>query len=525
MKKILSLFVSVLVLASCNDLELTPLGSLTGSNFPLTDNDAVAAVNGVYTANSELSSSWTYIGDAASDATQFGEAVTGDGEASLALLQYGPSNEVVAYVWDVLFQGITTANAAINNISASENISEPLKTRLVNEAKFLRGLYYFYAVQAWGDVPLILNSNEGICASRTDVDKVYEQIVKDLTDATGLPDASTLSGTDKGRASKGAAYTLLAKVNLTWGQTLGGDNAKFDAAVKAAEQVTGYELEEDFNANWSSSKRNGKENIFSAHHVLSQFALADGGNHWTHCAFATTFDDKTPHVAIADISFYNSFDDRDQRKKGSYAKKYTELSAQKVSTFAGTQQEWETKEFTLPRYRKAIDVENIETTNNNRDLDRTILRYADLLLLKAEAINERDHAPNAAAYDAINTVRRRAFNKEANPAAFDLKTGLTYEQFRNAVREERGFEFVYEQQRWFDLARWRILVKASQDAGKNAKSGDKSGSPAKAKNAELKHYHFPIPQSERNKNPEGLWQNWGYDGSTVKDNPYQQGFE
>jgi hypothetical protein len=532
-------YILILLLAgfvSCNDLELIPESALTGSNFPLTENDAIAAINGVYIPNSDFSSSSSYFAELPADATQCGENVTAGSAASIGTFEHDPQNGDIAYVWSTLFQGVTTASSAIDRF-AEADIDSELKARLTGEAKFLRALYYFYLVQLFGEVPIVLHESEGEGATRAPIDDVYKQIVQDLTDASasGVLPASYAETTDKGRATNGAAYALLAKVNLVWAQTSPDRtkaNERYTAAVSAAEKVSGYELEEVFLNNWSTSQRNGKENIFSAHHVVSQLSAGDGGNHLAHCSFATSFSQETPHLIISNQSFYEKFDDRDQRKKGSYAK--TLYDPETGKDF----------EFRYPRFRKYIDTANILTTNLTRSIDRTILRYADVLLIKAEAENELN-GPTTKAYDAINQIRRRAFRQPlATTSNYDLPAGLSKEQFRDTLREERFKEFVYEQQRWFDLVRWRILVKTvkpvkNQNAvprkdSEGNKLYDENGNElydiviTKEKAAiSLKHYRFPIPQSQRNINPEGLWQNWGWDSADdakTGANPYA-GFE
>lgn len=494
MKKILLLYVA-LWLVSCNDLDVVPVSSVTGSNILQTDNDAIALVNGIYAVHATMSPRIAYLTDLAADATQSGEAILSESGALLGIYTYGPGNGHVLSLWTFLYQGIGTANSVIDQLEAS-SVSEALKIRLIGEAKFQRALFYYYAVQFWGDIPLVLHPTEGQGTSRAKVDEIYTQIVNDLTEAA-KPGVLPVSYTeiDKGRATNGAAYTLLAKVYLVWGQTSTTAPAdSYAKSVEAADKVEGYSLQDNYLENWSTANRDGKENIFSAHHIIT------GNNHLCHCAFSNGFTNATPHLVISNISFYNKFDDRDQRKAATYAKRlYNEATG---SYF----------EFDLPRFQKYIDPLNLQTIVKTMDIDRTILRYSDVLLTKAEALNERDHAPgadNSAAYQAINQVRRRAFNGEADPAAFDLK-GLNYEQFRDAVREERFFEFTYEQQRWFDLVRWKILVKTVKVV------------PGK-ENIELKHYRFPIPQTQRDINPEGLWQNWGYDGydeAKTGANPY-----
>jgi hypothetical protein len=143
------------------------------------------------------------------------------------------------------------------------------------------------------------------------------------------------------------------------------------------------------------------------------------------------------------------------------------------------------------------------------------------LLVKAEAITELNNGPTTDAYDAINQVRRRAFEhfplNQTSPD--DLPAGLDYNGFRKAVQQERMFELTYEQSHWLDLVRWRIYVKTLKESGLDESY--------KKSSVSLKNYRFPIPQSQRNINPEGLWQNWGYDGyneSKTGANPYA-GFE
>jgi hypothetical protein len=524
MKRIQYIPILLLLLAgfvSCNDLELTPESALTGSNFPLTDNDAIALINGVYVPNSDFSSTSSYLTELPADATQCGEEVTSGGGAELGTFQFTPNNGNIDAAWTTLFTGVTAASSAIDKISAATGITPDLKARLIGEAQFLRAHYYFYLVQLFGDVPVILHENEGTGATRAPIDDVYAQIVKDLTESAAdgvLPKA--YGGGDAGRATNGAAYALLAKVNLVWAQTSPNRDVatleqRLKAAVAAADKVEGYVLEEEFLNNWNTGKRNGKENIFSAHHIASQSSPGDGGNHLAHCSFATGFSQTTPHLVISNEAFYNKFSDLDQRKAGSYAKRL--YNPEKDEAF----------EFRFPRFRKYIDTINVLTTNNTRSIDRTILRYADVLLIKAEALNELDRTGEAV--DPINQIRRRAYRQPlAQASIYDIPSGISQDAFRDSLREERFKEFVYEQQRWFDLVRWRVLVKSVQPILNQYVEieKDEDGNPILVdgketyvektnddkSHIELKHYRFPIPQSQRNINPDGLWQNWGWEG-------------
>lgn len=272
MKKIIYSLLVAAGLASCSDsLEQTPIGVLAQGNLPASDEDAIALVNAAYQVNVNKSTAFGYMTDLVTETTISGENPNGGG-GLLGLLKWDGNNSYITGMWRDLNHGIAAANDAIDNVRDNERISLPTQTRVIGEARFLRAYYLNYAVQFWGDFPIVLHNIEGSGVSRQPIDKVYEQIVADLRDAAEkLPVVSSYSSADKGRATQGAAYALLSKVLLTWGQvspTLDdtGRKEKYAQAVEAANLVTGYELEENFLANWDNGNRNGKESIFATQH-------------------------------------------------------------------------------------------------------------------------------------------------------------------------------------------------------------------------------------------------------------------
>ncbi len=502
MKNIIySILVAASLVACSDSLEQTPIGVLAQGNLPTSDDDAISLVNAVYQVNAGKSTAIGYMTDLVTETTVSGENPNGGG-GLLGLLKWDGTNSYITEMWEDLNLGITRANDVIDDVEGNDLISESIQTRVIGEAKFLRAYYMNYAVQFWGDFPIVLHNTEGSGVTRQAVDSVYTQIVADLQDAAEkLPTVSEYSTSDKGRATQGAAYALLSKVLLTWGQVSPTFNdatrkEKFAQAVEAANAVTGYELEENFLDNWDNENRNGKESIFATQHNTGTAADGTGGNHLCHCCFSTGFSDDLPHVIPPNRDVVDSYEDGDQRREGSFAD-----SLYNPDT-------GEYYHFKLPRFRKYIDASDPQSSANNRNINRSILRYAEVLLIKAEAINERDGAPNDEAYEAINQVRRRAFESfpVTEASDHDLQKGLDYEGFKEAIQQERSWEFVYEQKHWLDLVRWRILVKTiknstvAQDTQYNKQTID------------FKHYRYPIPQDQRDINPEGLWQNWGYDG-------------
>jgi hypothetical protein len=157
MKKIIYTVLAAATLFSCSDsLDQDPIGKLTGDKFPATDADATAAVNGIYQA-AELSTRFGYTIDLPSDLTHTGENPNGDA-GFLSSQQWEPGNSYITYMWETFYAGITNANVLIDALESPDSkITPSTRDRIIGEAKFLRAYYYQYAVQFWGEVPLVLH--------------------------------------------------------------------------------------------------------------------------------------------------------------------------------------------------------------------------------------------------------------------------------------------------------------------------------------------------------------------------------
>ena len=520
MKQIfISLLALPLLFTSCNDLDLNPINALDSEKFFKSDEDAILAVNGVYAAMVESESvviAWCV--EFGSDYQQNGESLPSGSGAELSAFQFNAGNAHTYYAWSDHFYGIANASTLISKLDDPQTpVSDAIRKRVRGEAKFLRAYYNFDLVQMFGEIPLIIGDDvdSGAGVERKSVQDIYKQIETDLidaeTDLSDYPNTDAYGDADKGRVTQQAASGLLSKVYLTWAQTDDTpENEKYDKyteSIRYADKVTGYSLEENYHRNWEKDNRYGKEVLFGTNYVVSQESFGDGGNHLTHCAFSTGFNQQTPHAIVADRTYFDRFDDSDQRKLGTYL------------TQATNPDNNETIVFDLPRYAKYVDFEAPATSSKNRELNATVLRYAEVLLVKAEAINERDKSPNQEAYDAINKVRRRAYKtgEYADGTAtvtseeIELKN-LDYKGFRKALRRERLFELTYEQVRWFDLKRWHVLLKTVKRVQSQRE---------KQENVKPQHYRFPIPQSQRDLNGK-LTQNWGYPGSDASTPVYAE---
>ncbi|MDQ1166793.1 RagB/SusD family nutrient uptake outer membrane protein [Flavobacterium sp. SORGH_AS_0622] len=490
MKKIIITFLfSAGLLVSCTELEVTPTSFVTEDNYFITQDDAVASVTAVYASlsidpgeQSLFGRNLYFLTDMGSDYAAAGVSATNPQVRAMSSLTHDATNDRVQVAWRQIYNGINRANVSIDNIPKVAG-NEVIKTRLINEAKFIRGLLYFQAVRLWGGVPIVLHEAKSINlgdlkTNRATVEEVYTQIIQDLTDAEALP--PTYTAADAGRATSGAAKAILAKVYLTrkdWP----------NAILKAREVINGgygYALFEDFQDIFTKTKKNGKEHIFSVQFEPNQAGNGSSGSTFQSTSF-TGFTATEPADIISDVAlFYDIYAPGDKRRDVSYAKQLLNPTTGTLYTFP------------KPIFKKYLDLTNLATPGNVA-INFPIIRYADILLSLAEAINEQS-GPTAETYELINQIRRRAFGKPITTpdAAVDL-AGLNQTTFRAAIQEERKKEFVQEGQRWFDLVRWGTLVtEVKKVTAKNSVSE--------------RNNLYPIPQSERNINPDGLPQNPGY---------------
>ncbi|QKJ62679.1 RagB/SusD family nutrient uptake outer membrane protein [Flavobacterium sp. M31R6] len=490
MKKIIITFLlSATILVSCTELEVTPTSFITEDNFFKTQDDAVASVTAVYASlsidpgeQSLFGRNLYFLTDMGSDYAAAGVSATNPQVRALSSLTHDATSDRVQVAWRQIYNGINRANIAIDNIPKVAG-SEVVKTRLINEAKFIRGLLYFQAVRLWGGVPIVLHEPtsiqlESLKSKRATVDEVYAQIISDLTDAQSLP--STYPANEAGRATSGAAKAILAKVYLTrkdWP----------NAILKTKEVINGgygYALFENFADIFNKAKKNGKEHIFSVQFEPNQAGNGSSGSTFQATSF-TGFTATEPADIISDVAlFYDIYAAGDTRRDASYVKQLINPATGTLYTFP------------KPLFKKFLDLTNLATPSNVA-INFPVIRYADILLSFAEATNEQS-GPTAEALEAVNQVRRRAFGKAIliPDATVDL-VGLTNVQLRDAIREERKKEFVQEGQRWYDLVRWGILVsEVKKVTAKNSVSE--------------RNNLYPIPQSERNIDPVGLPQNPGY---------------
>lgn len=414
-------------------------------------------------------------------------------------LGYNGDNVMVNNWWNSLYNIIAQTNLILDRVPAINPMDEGQKKRVLGEAYFLRAWAYFYLVRLWGNVPLITapqtRSSANFYPSRTPQEEVYAQIVKDLTTAEG----SGLPLTDAtGRVSMGAVKSLLAKVYLTMaGYPLRKGTAHYKlAADKAAEVINsgGFRLFDTYDELHTPSLKNRGEHIFQI-----QYAAGIADNNGIQDKLLPNFKDISAFGTeigsiVPVLQFYNSFESGDKRKVDRQGFFYTAYYDKGNGPL---------KDLSAPYIYKHFDVIAHGTAGRPgttaSSMNWNQLRFAEVLLIYAEAQNEADGSPDAAAIDALAKIRTRA--GLATPASF------TQDAFRQAVWKERWQELCYENITWFDMVRLRKAfnpVTGSFDDFVGYKFPDSGATLAQ------KHLLFPLPTAEMQNNPSLRPQNEGY---------------
>jgi len=491
MKKIkyISVLILLIFITACSDdfLDRAPLDTINTNNFWQSEADAIGAINGAYQPLQwpKLYNIRMWVTDimAGNSIVGAGGGTDGIETQDLANFVTTTDNPGVLDLWRGPWPIILRCNLVLENVPGM-NIDENLKNRILGEAKFLRGLSYFILVRFFGDIPLITtpqSPGDDLRVTRTDKDLVYDQIIKDFEDAIQLlPSREQYSDADKGRASKGSATGLLAKVYLTLGN--------WQEVVDLCNDVEtlGYELNNEYGQNFDVNNENSIESLFEIQYVSNAgYGFWDNEN---QSSWLSTFTGPRNSDMVAGgwgwdqptQEFVDNYEDADKRKD-------VTILYDSCPKFDG--QDYD-KGYSTTGYnlRKFLVTKSVSATYDNSPLNFPVLRYADVLLMKAEALNNLGNTSEAEA--PLNKVRQRAGLSDIS--------GLTQNEFKEKVLHERRMELAFEGQRWFELIR--------VDDGQYGL--DFLHSIGRV-NATSKHLLLPIPQKEIDTNP-NLVQNPGY---------------
>lgn len=489
---IILLFTVNVMFHSCiSFLEEDPVDRYVVGNFYSGPADAKASVAAVYQQLYSIYEREMFLMNALPcDDEKNGIGMPNQYLQDLEYLRHTSENQFVRETWQNNYSGIARANTAINNIPLI-NMDETLKNRLVGEASFLRALYYFNLVRFYGDVPLILKleSVEDALGPRTPKDQVYQQIIDDLTFAeNNLP--VSYPSQDIGRATKGATKILLGLVYLTV-HDYQNCVSKL-AEVIENESEYGYGLHEYYGDNWEKATENSLEMVFSVQFMAPpahpNSAMVLQGPKYSLPDVAKLGLSELNEADIPTMDLYTQFLDDDERKAETFRTNFISLIDGSVHTSS------------IPIFVKYWQ-ENLAIAGN-ADVNMHVIRYADALLMYAEALNEVGQTEKALYY--LNRVRERAFNSTTHDYS-----GLSKEDFRTAVWQERRLELAMEGHRWFDLVRTGRFIQHMKDHSALEAQLAESNKVEIAQNIKDYMILMPIPQRELDLNPE-LVQNPGW---------------
>jgi starch-binding outer membrane protein, SusD/RagB family len=507
--------------AGCNDDEFlteVPYDFVGPTNFYKTAGDALAALNGAYASLQHVTvgGADNYYGRNFVMLVEYSaEAVTtrlsATNERTLTdVYTYTTGHAYIYTTWQGAWGAINRTNAVIDRVPGID-MDAGLKARIVAEAKFLRALNYFNLVRLFGGVPIFTTettSLSDIQGERATAAAVYDLVIKDLQDAIGvLPSSKLYAASDFGRASRGAAKTLLAKAYLQRGATGVGQPSDYQLALDMARQVVAdgdYSLVANpgtlYDLSTGLLNERNTEVIFDIQNIRQTGSGGRLGAHFnpTNAAWGVSQNASFE----AEQPFFDSFSDADKRKAVTFAISYPHRNGTTV-TWTPTTTASQPYGGDTPFFRKFVDPTQV--TQGQEEPNYIILRYADLLLMVAEAANEVG-GPTGEAYGAINQIRARA-------GLPNLTAGLSKQLFKDSVFVERRKELVmegpnafFDSQRYWDWAKAR--VEANMALGR-ANSFRNSKYP-KAQTAIVDKFKLmPIPQRAIDLNPK-LTQNPGW---------------
>jgi hypothetical protein len=467
--------------------------------FFKTETDAIAGVNGIYNTliTGETLSSFEraslMIGEYPSESS----TCNGLGDpyrTEFERYSWSPTTAGIEIVWKNFYKTINRSNRLIVSLPNITGSADVLK-RVEGEAKFLRALAYFYLIRLHDHIPLVVDPDDSdfyLTNADTD-DAVWNQIIEDLQFAeTNLPPSYT--GSNVGRATSGAAKAILAKVYLSLGGYPWNKTEYYTQAAEKCEEIIEsgiYTLEPNFANVFKEAYEHGSEYIFSAEFqsgiIASSWPMLAGIRNiaidkrftgWGALTGTSEFylnviknnnDNVEPNIEDESTII-------DKRLPTLFVLSYTDVDNGKTMIWG---KDYDEKKET-PHTYKHTDL--AETGVGGSNLNIPLIRYADVLLMHSEAVNNA--AGFSGKYDklyGINTVRNRA-------GLEGLSVGLSKGDFNDALIWERVVEFCFEGQIWYDYKRMEQIEKRAINK-KKLEIPDK------------KYYVFPIPQNELNRNP------------------------
>jgi hypothetical protein len=450
MKKSLftAVFMSLLLVQSCSDfLEVKPQSQLTQEAFPVTASDALLAVNASYSTLR----SWHYhsggypIFDIMSDDALKGSNPNDQVNTVGAYdrFEHNATGDGLDRWWAALYQGIRRANVVIEKVPAITMV-ETLRNRYIAEARFLRALYYFDLVRGFGGVPIVTTATPPLRLARASAADVFALIRQDLDFAiANLPEKSAYPPADLGRASKGAAKALLARVALF-------QNDFPTAERYALEVITSnqYDLEAVFADANGKNGEHGVESVFEIGAVGVEGSL---GNQYANTQGVRGSPNRGWGFNRPSLNLRAAFAAGDPRLDATIIDLNETLDGILIRGDGTTPDEIRDEQGNLIEvecYNQKVWIPGL-ATDTQFGHNRRLIRFSDVLLMAAEALNENNKPDQALVH--LNRVRARA--RQGNNAILPDITVTEKNQLRDIILQERRVELALEGHRYWDLVR------------------------------------------------------------------------
>ncbi|MDP3912507.1 MAG: RagB/SusD family nutrient uptake outer membrane protein [Bacteroidota bacterium] len=479
-------FTTGIFLSGCNNefLELAPPSQLSVESYYKTAEQIEFAVNGAYSTlqTGNMYQNWYVLAEIPSDNTtnNLSGSVTDQDEFDKFYIR--TTNPFLANFWNESYKGINKCNMVLAQIDGV-TMENSRKEQLTKEVKFLRGLMYFNLVRVFGGVPLVTSTiqiTEAYATARSTQAETYNQIIKDLTDAETLP--ATYSGNNIGRVTSGAVKALLGAVYMTMKDYPKGESKLAEVVSSGQylllENTPGSLNSSGYEKIFDPNNHNHKESIFDVQFKKGGFGEGSGfANNFapenSGTSVVTVGGTSGNNIPTADLD--NAYEAGDLRKEFSMASSYIDNKTGNTVSIRH-----------VKKYR------DTPYQSGDANINFPVIRFADVLLMYAEALNENSKTTEACTL--LNKVRRRGFgyqSTEASPKDFNTTDKAA---FRDKVLHERRVELAFECHRWFDLVRTGRAVDLLKSKG------------FKVNETQL---IFPIPQKQIDINPNIMVQN-GY---------------
>lgn len=475
------------------------------------------------------------------------------------------SSDIMTY-WRILYEGINRANMLLENADKNPSIGAKFRDRVKAEALLLRSFYYFHLVQGWGDVPLRLESTkktQGLGIPRTDKQVIYDRITEDIIGiipSLRKADEQTQTGTVTQSVAQGILariYLFRAGEHYRDGKPAGEKETEYFRQAKYwAEQVKNSGLhglvsdygrvfldlsEDKYNSTgireslWEAEMAGNRINSanFTAGRIGNVIGFGSTADFSASPAYRDLTGMKNPgysyRFAYASLKLYDMYEAAGDVERGTwniapyeyefgtgnpapiigriyfYGKKpagLTQVEGMPCTEYAETNANSTNKTRCAAKYRREHEVV-VPKNKNYTPINFPILRYSDVLLMLAEAENEIN-GPSALAYECINAVRERA--------GIDPLAGLSKDDFREVLKDERAMELCFEALRRWDLIRWgEFYVKMWDMVGYTTRAGWNTGHAYAANYYKVTpaYVYYPVPDWEISTN-KAVTQNPGW---------------